>query len=41
MKIIMSERIQQLELLVYSKIKTMEAELSTFLLKERVKYVHW
>lgn len=41
MKIIMSEWIQQLELLVYSKIKTMEAEISTFLLKEHVKYVHW
>lgn len=41
MKIIMSEWIQQLELLVYSKIKTIEAEICTLLLKEHVKDVHW
>lgn len=32
---------QQLELLVYSKIKTIKAEIHTFFLKEHVKYVHW
>lgn len=32
---------QQLDMLIYSKLETIEAGRYTFLLKDHVKYVHW